>query len=145
MGSSIPTGQPNGRPKKFKSVEELEVLIEKYFDRCDDNILQVYDKKLQEVITIEKPIPYMIEGLAAALGIDRKTLLNYQKDEEFFPVIRDAKRKILANQSEKAITGQSHAVFTMFLMKNNNDYSDKQEHEVNANVNLKGYDEFFTS
>ena len=55
---------PGGRPPKYETVEELEKIIYEYFDEC---------KKEKR--------PYTMSGLAYALGVDRRTLLNYSKDE----------------------------------------------------------------
>ena len=52
-----PTGNPNGRPLAFKSVEELQSKIDEYFDFCDNRIQQVYSKKQDAVIEIINPEP----------------------------------------------------------------------------------------
>ena len=49
-----------GRPLKYKTAEELDKAIEQYYADCQ--------KQMR---------PYTMSGLAVALGIDRKTLLNY--------------------------------------------------------------------
>ena len=54
-----------GKPLKYKSAKELEVRIEKYWEDCQKNLR-----------------PYTMSGLALALGIDRRTLLNYSNKEE---------------------------------------------------------------
>ena len=54
------------RPKKYNSVEEMQQLINDYFNYCDEN------KK-----------PYTVSGLANALDLTRQSLLNYAEDDEF--------------------------------------------------------------
>ena len=65
------------RPRAFKSVEEVEEKINAYFNYCE-----------------EKEKPYTMSGLAYYLGIDRKTLLNYYKNEEYFHTIKKARDKV---------------------------------------------------
>lgn len=60
-----------GRPKIFKSVEEVEEKINAYFKYCED-----------------KDKPYTMSGLAYYLDVDRRTIVNYTKEEEFFPAIK---------------------------------------------------------
>ena len=60
-----------GRPKIFNDVKEVEEKINAYFNYCE-----------------EKEKPYTMSGLAYYLGIDRKTLLNYSKNEEYFHTIK---------------------------------------------------------
>ena len=66
-----------GRPLKFQSVEQLQSLIDKYFEKCDlDNE------------------PYTITGLACALDTDRAALVRYEHKDEFYNTIKKAKRKV---------------------------------------------------
>lgn len=101
-----------GRPKLYEDVEPMEKDIEKYFKECD-----------------KKDKPYTISGLAYALDMDRRSLLNYSKDEKFFPTIKRAKQKIEQQLEEKGLMGTSNATFTIFNLKNNFDWKDKVENE----------------
>ena len=100
------------RPKLYTSVEKMEEDIEKYFNECD-----------------EKEKPYTMSGLAYALDMDRKSLLNYSKDEQFFPTIKRAKEKVEQQLEENALSGKANATFTIFNLKNNYGWVDKQEVE----------------
>lgn len=106
------------RPKLYTSVKEIEEDIENYFIECDKN---------------EKP--YTVSGLAYALDMDRKTLLNYSKSEEFFPTIKKAKQKIEQQLEENALAGKSNPTFTIFNLKNNYKWQDKVEIENNDTKN----------
>jgi hypothetical protein len=94
------TPHAGGRPLKYETAGELESAINKYFALCDPHV----EKQMRKVATdlkgnpIFEPIdvlteqkPYVLSGLARALGIDRRTLLNYSNKEEFFPTIQAAK------------------------------------------------------
>ena len=111
-----------GRPLIFKSPEELEEKIENYILDCD-----------------EREVPYTIEGLAVACEVDRKTILNYTHKDEFFPTIKKYRAKILAQLQELALSGKTNATVTIFNLKNNYDYSDKQEikQDITADVTQK--------
>ena len=112
-----------GRPRAFKSVEEVEEKINAYFNYCE-----------------EKEKPYTMSGLAYYLGIDRKTLLNYSKNEEYFHTIKKARDRVQMQLEENALSNKANPTFTIFNLKNNFDWKDKIEHsssEVeNINKNL---------
>lgn len=101
------------RPKLYTSVEKMEEDIEKYFIDCD-----------------EKEKPYTMSGLAYALDMDRRSLLNYSKDEKFFPTIKKAREKVEQQLEENALMGKANATFTIFNLKNNFSWQDKTEVEV---------------
>lgn len=72
-----------GRPPKFQSPEQMQVLIDKYFEDCKGRILYnddgspVLDKYGNAVIIDAHPPT--VTGLALALGFNtRLSLLNYQ-------------------------------------------------------------------
>ena len=106
-----------GRPKKYTEVEIMQQKINKYFKECD-----------------KKGEPYTITGLALALDLDRKSINNYAKDSEFFPTIKKAKLKV-ENCLEKYLIAGGNATGTIFNLKNNFDWSDKQQIEHSGNVN----------
>jgi len=102
-----------GRPKKYKSVEELEAKVNKYFVDCD--ILKQ---------------PYTMTGLAIALDMDRRSLLNYRKEEgyeDFFPTIKKARDKVEESLERKLLTNNANTTGVIFNLKNNFDWKDKQE------------------
>jgi len=99
-----------GRPPKFKSVEELEEKIEEY-----------------KQYLLEKDKPATIAGLAYYTGIDRQTLYNYQKKDEFFGTIKEFVDWVKMTMEETAIDNSSSGV--IFLMKNYG-YTDKVEQEI---------------
>lgn len=104
-----------GRPPIYDSVEELEKAIDKYFNDC------IKDKR-----------PYTMSGLAYALGMDRRTLINYGKNEKFFHSIKRAKEFVEQSLEEKLIGTSGATIGIIFNLKNNYDWKDKQE--VDANV-----------
>ena len=104
---------PGGRPLKFKSVEELQIKIDAYFNECD-----------------ETGEFYTMSGLAYALETDRALLCRYEQRDEFYNTIKNAKRKIESQFEQRALNGQYNPTIAIFLMKNNFNYVDKTEQEV---------------
>ena len=96
-----------GRPRLFESAEDIENCIDEYKTYLKEN-----DK------------PPTIAGLAYYLGVDRKTLFNYSKDEEFFPTIKRYRDWVLMEIEERCIDKGNGG--TVFIAKNYG-YTDKQE------------------
>ena len=112
-----------GRPLKFKSVAELETKINAYFEDKDT-------------------FPHTVSGLAYWLGCDRKTLINYEEKERFFPTIKKAKTRIEAEIEQKALTGYYNPTFSIFNLKNNFDWKDKQEDtSIKGNIKVEIVDD----
>ena len=117
---------PVGRPLKFKSVEALEMAIQLYFDEQDPHIQTHLEAtgvsakgetmfQERKVLTDQKP--YTLTGLARALGVNRGTLLNYGKKEEFFSTI-EAARARCAEYAETQLFGP-YANGAKFALTNN--------------------------
>jgi hypothetical protein len=100
---------PGGRPVKYESAEQIQILINQYFETREK------EKK-----------PCTIQGLAIALDLSRQGLLDYSNKEEFFDVINKARARICNSVEEMLFTGQP-AAGPIFWLKNNADYKDKQE------------------
>jgi len=139
-GNKYALGSP-GRPKAWDSPEEMQKTINAYYKECDERMIEVYDKKKQEVVNIYSPVPYTVEGLCETLGFTaRDSLLNYEKKkgyEEFFDTIKKAKLKIQRNKIERALTGDSHPVVSIFDLKNNHGYKDTQEVKQTSEISVK--------
>ncbi len=104
---------PGGRPLKFQTVEDLDCKIEAYFAECD---------------TMEEP--YTITGLAVALDTSRQTLCEYEERAEFIDTIKRAKDKCEKQIEVMALKGKYNPAFSIFNLKNNYGWRDKNESEV---------------
>ena len=85
-----------GRPPRYKTVEEIQEKIDRYFEECKGRVLKdeeghaIHDKYGVPMIVDERPPT--ITGLALALGFtSRQALLNYQAKKEFVDTISRAK------------------------------------------------------
>lgn len=112
-----------GRPRAFKNVEEVKSKIDAYFNYCE-----------------EKEKPYTMSGLAYYLEIDRKTLLNYSKNEEFSPLIKKARNRVQM-QLEEGLYRLGNNSGIIFNLKNNFDWKDKVEVK---NTNLPKVEELLS-
>lgn len=113
------------KPLKWETPEELENVIEGYFNECF---------KSNEVPTVT--------GLAFALGTTRDTLLRYEKNNEcdwlkrcdegvkasYSDTIKRAKA-FIESRYEQALFQQGKTIGAIFTLKNNYNYVDKQEVE----------------
>lgn len=104
-----------GRRKAFANAEEMQSRIDGYFE----------DRKASGDVPT-------IESLAVWLGLDRRTLLNYEKEEsheEFNKIVKIAKTKILAEFIDYALAAgnKAPAALMIFMLKNNWGYTDRQE------------------
>lgn len=109
-----------GRPRIFKTQEDLEEKIMEYWQRCEQ---------------LNKP--YTLSGLALWIGIDRKTLYNYSEKDEFFPTIKKAKDIVEASMEERALTGENNVTFSIFSLKNNFGWEDRRQVDSKSTINAK--------
>ena len=130
---------PGGRPPKYTKAEEMQHKIDEYFASCftasrDEHgrILRDYDGK----IIMKQIRPFTITGLALALDMDRRSLVNYSEKEEFFPTIKKARLKI-ENYLEESLISGGNSTGVIFNLKNNYGWKDKQEIEHTGTLKLE--------
>jgi len=144
--TEVITKRTVGRPLKYQSVEELQVLIDGYFKECDGKILYdedgkpVLDKKGEPVLYDKKP--YVITGLGLALGMSRQGLINYNEKSIFFDAITHAKQKCEL-YAESCLFTNSSANGPSFNLKNNYGWKDKVELEQTTNIKYSKLEDFF--
>lgn len=126
------TKNKGGRPLKFQSADELQEKIDEYFDYCDNRIQQVYSPKQERVIEVINPAPYTMSGLASFLGVDRDTILNYGKKEEFFGTIKAARERVHADVETRLM--EKNATGAIFNLKNNFGWEDKTVQKLEGSL-----------
>jgi hypothetical protein len=85
-----------GRPPIWSNPNELKGLVDMYF---------------------ETTTRWTLAGLAVFLGIDRKTLYNYEDKDEFFHIIKNARDRVEAIYEERAIY-ENNPTGVIFALKN---------------------------
>lgn len=125
-----------GRPPLYKTAKELESNIDDYFDYCDNRTKSVYVKDLGDNIEIASPAPYALSGLAYYLHMDRKTLLNYSKKEQFFPTIKAARDRVEMDIESRMNDKETFTPGLIFNAKNNFDWRDKTEVEERSDQTI---------
>lgn len=126
-----------GRPPTYKTKEEMQEKIEKYFQECEGKVLKnedgtpVFDKYGNIVIYGAKPPT--ITGLALALGFtSRQALLNYQAKKEFVDTITRAKARV-EQYAEERLFDRDGANGAKFSLANNfKGWNEKQSVEVSG-------------
>jgi len=132
-----PSKHPGGRPLLFKTVKKLQKKIDSYFLSCWDykrdmfgnRVIDREGKKETKDIksfgyVMEQVKPFTVSGLAVFLNTSRETLMNYQKKNEFFDTIKEAKDRIEAYAEESLYIVKGGG--PIFVMKNNYGWRDTQ-------------------
>ena len=105
---------------KFKTAEELQFMIDDYFEMCNS-----------------KRRPYSISGLALHLGLTTNTLRNYEKgygDTEYSDIMETAKQRI-EEFAECALYDNKKSAGAKYVLENNFSWSNKQDVNLSGEVN----------
>mgnify|MGYP006921309821 CR=1 FL=1 len=124
-----------GRPPKYKTVKELQLLIDAYFESCWAQKIDMFGnlmyfkengKKTKRPVMIQIK-PYTITGLALSIGTTRETLLDYQAKNQFSDTIKRAKDACQNYAEESLFVGKNPAGAIFNLKNNYGQWKDKQE------------------
>lgn len=114
-----------GRPVKYKTVEELQTVIEDYFN-------DMWEHNEKRPLS---PIHPTVTGLAIALDLTRKGLIDYEhKNKDFCNTIKKAKAMI-EEYIERRLYYQN-PTGCIFNLKNNFNWKDKTETELSTKTGL---------
>ncbi|ECQ9388408.1 hypothetical protein F0L00_01015 [Campylobacter jejuni] len=103
---------------KSMTKEELVSKIESYFNE------RVVLKETKESIIFA---PKTKVGLAVYLGITIQTLGEWEKDKDFGEIVANAKQRCEMDIVNHSLIGTYTPSVSMFLLKNQHGYVDKQE------------------
>ena len=123
-----------GRPLAFETPEQLEAAINNYLETSAW-------VEVASAGTVVKQFRPTMSGLALAIGVDRKTLVNYSHRDEFFPAIKKARATVESALESKLYDGSPAGV--IFNLKNNFSWDDKSqlEHSGSIDINKMSDDE----
>jgi len=129
---------PGGRPRKFKTVAQMEEGIEGYFVKCDARVVSRVVTKGTGKALIKVPMPetYTVQGLAVFLDLTVQGLELYETREEFIGTLKKARARIEADKVTHLLDGDGYGPGRIFDLKNNNGWKDKREIENTGEVNL---------
>ncbi|EAH5047110.1 hypothetical protein LCI82_000969 [Campylobacter coli] len=103
---------------KSMTKEELVSKIESYFNE------RVVLKETKESVIFA---PKTKVGLAVYLGITMQTLNEWEKDKDFGEIVANAKQRCEMDILNHSLIGTYTPSVSMFLLKNQHGYVDKQE------------------
>lgn len=103
---------------KSMTKEELVSKIENYFNE------RVVLKETKESVIFA---PKTKVGLAVHLGISMQTLNEWEKDKDFGEIVANAKQRCEMDILNHSLIGTYTPSVSMFLLKNQHGYVDKQE------------------
>ena len=130
-----------GRPPMYKTKEEIQEKIDKYFEECKGTPLLNEDgtvaiNKHGEPILVDRK-PLTITGLALALGFNsRQALLNYQGKKEFNDTITRAKAKVEQYAEERLFDKEGSNGAKFSLANNFEGWKEKQQIEANVDSDI---------
>jgi len=99
-----------GKPRRFETPEAMELELAKYEEYIKEN---------------EKP--FLLIGFADFCGVHRTILDGYAEKPEYSDTISKIKQKAELNLIEGGLTGSYSTPMSIFLAKNNHNYTDKNE------------------
>jgi len=101
-----------GRPRKFNTAEEMETVVDEYFELSD-----------------AASEPYTMSGLALFLGMSRMTLLHYKNNPSYEKIVNHARQRVEAHVEKLLLSGMP-ATGPIFNMKNNFQWKDQQDLDI---------------
>jgi hypothetical protein len=132
--------QPTGRPPKYKTPQEMQAVIDAYFDACKgkpilDKTGEPMRNKNGHVIYDDRKPP-TVTGLALALGFTgRQALLNYQAKPAFVDTVTRAKSRC-EEYAEARLYDKEGSGGAQFSLKSNFGWSEKPEQETSEGVQI---------
>lgn len=129
-----------GRPLLFEEPEDLEAALELYFTKGDEEEGIPHGEAWVDMGEAGLQFMPTMSGLALSLGVDRKTITNYANKDEYFPTIKKARSLVEQTLERRLYFGNPAG--TIFNLKNNFGWADKQEVEHSEKVIDDGSNEW---
>ena len=102
-----------GKQRKFATPEDMQAAIDKYFQSCVRAVPNPETGEM-EYFWVDPPT---IPGLARALNLTSRAILEYQKLDEFEDIITTAKL-LIEEYTAKALHANPKATGLIFILKN---------------------------
>lgn len=121
-----------GRPPFYKTPEEMQTIIDEYFQWCDDRAVKIWDDSKKSETMISSPAPYTMSGLARRLGMSRQTLIDYKNKDEFVDTIKEARNRVEEDVELRMNDKHTFTPGLIFNAKNNFGWKDRSEVDNNV-------------
>lgn len=99
----------DGRPRIFKTPDEMWLKAVEYFEWCEDNPIIINQVSAGEIHAVPKDRPMCLEGLYDHLNISVECFRDYEKRNDFVEVTRAIRNVIFRQQYEGATAGLYNA------------------------------------
>jgi hypothetical protein len=117
----------SGRPPRFKTVSELDDLIDAYFEHCE-----------------AKEKPALIVGFQNFAELRESTYHDYRKKPEFSESFSRLKKKAEESLLLGGLTGEYNASITRLIASHNFGITETTNQNINAEVKVtKGLDAYY--
>lgn len=120
-----------GRPPKYNTKEEMQEVIDSYFNDCKRNriaqLTENYDG-IDDVITDD--VYPAVSGLALCLGMTRQGLIEYSEKDEFSDTVKEAKSRVESFLEQRLFMPQPTGV--IFNLKNNYGWKDAKDVDLKS-------------
>lgn len=123
---------PGGRPPKFTDPAEMDIIIQKYFEECQ-NKTKIEFLKDGTQITVSAPEIPTFAGCAYRLGMDRVSFFNYSTKDAFFDTIKSARDYITDKLESKLANSSGNVGGGIFIAKN---YGYRDDRNINASIKI---------
>lgn len=124
-----------GRPPKYKSVEQLQKVIDEYFEYCDNKTKEIHSEKLGDMI-VPDPQPYTMAGLAYELELSRQALMEYSHKDGYGDAIKRARNRVEADVERRMNSKDAFTPGLIFNAKNNFGWKDETKQEISGSFNV---------
>ena len=111
-----------GKPLKYKNKEEILKIAERYFRKCE-----------------REEEPLTVTGLAIALDTTRKTMMEWERRDDYGNTIKKIKARVEHYIEKMTISGKIAPAVGIFCLKNF-DWTDKQiiDANITGDISLGG-------
>jgi hypothetical protein len=129
-----------GAPVKYKTPEDLQKIVDEYFDWCDNRVKTIFDPKTNKEVVVNFPAPYTMSGLARKLDLSRQGLMEYKAKPEFTKIVEQARARVHEDVETRLMEGKAQTG-AIFNLKNNFGWKDESHQDITTGGKpLVGFD-----
>jgi hypothetical protein len=119
------------RTLQYKTVKEMQIKIDEYFEYCDNRTREMHSEKLGDMI-VPDPEPYTMSGLAWHLDLSRQALIDYEHRDLYLDAIKKARQRVEYDNERRLVDKRTFTPGIIFNLKNNFGWRDKTETDITS-------------